>query len=595
MSDGEPETGRADSDSNSDSDSDRGSLFNSSPYALSGPAGRRTRDTATNNCAYCGRLELFPSRCPKCGGKYCDAHREPESHECPGHFVPASPPAAEELPAAIDPARPQQPLPERPAEISLIQQLAAEQVPGPRRNSGRIRIAVLLVVIAITLLLLAGIGAIGYSILFPPVWSEELPFKNSTGEYDVVTKYRNATDVSAANLSLFLASVTPAIEASIFEDPKYRPVEYAVLLHDEAQRHQINCSVIGTDMAGNVPGHALVAFRTTDGGMVYADLTAMNVSASDYPGLDYSRVQLLRDSWRHALPPMNASGGHPEAIERRDSQPVTYAELERFLAADRTENQTYVMPEYTCLDFAAALHDRAEEAGIKNGIVAVSFEGRKDGHAFNAFPTTDKGLVYVDNTGLNQTRLADGDRPTDNVIYLKRGEELGSLPMTQVAGNLDYGFYLDRKAKIVAYHEQWKQYGENLSEYNAEVAAFNAQSAANNRFYSSYSAECDQYSAAIAAYNHQMSLHNQGILAGSKPVGPAPSNLAELQAWKARLDGKYDQYSAEWSRLNAWSKQLDARLANLKAWRSKLVNSEEYHWITYTPPGVVDVIEVYWG
>ena len=574
MTDGEPETGLADSGGQ--------------------PGEKRFSDTATNNCAYCGKLELFPARCPKCGGKYCAAHKTPESHECPGP-APESPPAAGNEPAVIEHVPEQQPLPEKPVETVLIQHLATDRLPEPRKKASWRKIALLFVAVAITLVVLGGIGAIGYSILFPPVWTEELHFKNSTGQYDIVTKYRNATDVTSANLSLFLDSATPALKASIFADPDYRPVEYAVLLHDEAQRHQINCSVIGTDMTGNVPGHALVAFRTLDGGMVYADLTAMNVSASDYSGLDPSRVQLLRQTWKFPLPPMNASGGHPEATERRAAQPITYAELERFLAGDRTENQTYVMPDYTCLDFAVALHDRAEEAGIKNGIVAVSFEGKKDGHAFNVFPTTDKGLVYIDNTGLNRTRLADGDRPTDNVIYLLDDEELGSLPIAQVAGNLDYAFYLDRKAKIVAYHEQWKQYGENLSEYNAEVADFNAQSAANNRFYDSYSAECGQYAAAISEYNRQMDLHNQAVLKGSSSVPPAPSNLAELQAWKARLDGKYDQYSTEWTRLNKWSKELDGKLANLKAWRNKLVNSEEYHWITYTPPGVVDVVEVYWG
>lgn len=586
MTDGEPETGQADSDS----------MSRSSEIAPSLTTQKRVSDSATNNCAYCGKLELFPSRCPKCGGKFCAAHREPEGHECPD-LVSESQSDVSDEPAVIVPSYQPSPqsLPEKPAVLSPPPFTAASPAARPAKKFGWRKLAIFCVIIAVTLVVLGGIGAVGYSILFPPVWSEQLPFKNSTGQYDTVTKYRNATDVSSANLSLFLASISPALEASIFADSNYRPVEYAVLLHDEAQRRQINCTIIGTDMAGNVPGHALVAFHTTDGGMVYADLTAMNVSASDYAGLDFSRIQLLRQTWRHALPPVNASEAHPEATERRDAKLVSYAGLESFLAGDSTENRTYEMPSYTCLDFAVNLHDRAEGAGIKNGIVAVSFEGKTDGHAFNVFPTTDKGLVYIDSTGLNRSRLADGDRPTDNVIYLDAGEELGALPITQVAGHLDYSFYLDRKARIAAYHEQWKQYSDNLTQYNAEVADFNNQSAANNRFYDSYQAECNQYSAAVAEYNRQMDQHNQAILTGSSSVPPVPSNLAELQAWQSRLNAKYDQYSTEWSRLDRWSKELDKKLASIKAWRSKLVNAEEYNWITYTPPGIVDEIEVYWG
>lgn len=448
---------------------------------------------------------------------------------------------------------------------------------------------VLIIAAAIVGLLVVGVGGmVAYQILFPPVWTEQLSFKNSTGQYDSITKYRNATDVSYSNLSAFLASATPGLEDQIFANSNYTPVEYAVLLHDDAQRHQINCTLVPAGISSNTPKHVLVAFYTTDGGMVYVDLTAMNVSAQDYPGLDFSLVRLERDAWKVPVPSINASDLHPEATERRSAQVVSYAGLQSFLAGDRTENRTYEMPTYTCLDFAVDLHDRAEAAGIKNGIVSVSFEGKEAGHAFNAFPTTDKGIVYVDDTGANASVLAEGRASTDNVVYLQEGKELGEFPMSQVDGHLDYAFYLDRKARIQAYQEQWKQYAANLTAYNAEVDDFNSQSAANNRFYASYKADCDQYSAAVSEYNRQMDRHNQ--------VGaPAPTNLAELQAWKARLEAQYDQYAADWDRLNGWNKNLESKLSRLKAWRNSLTDAEEYHWITYAPPGVVDDIEIYWG
>jgi len=448
-------------------------------------------------------------------------------------------------------------------------------------------------VIAITLLILS-IGA--YQLMFPPVWSEKLSFKNSTGQYDVLTNYRNATDVSNENLSSFLASESPAIEAVIFNDTSHRPVEYAVLLHDAAERSRINCSVVDirTPQA-DVADHTVVAFRTTDDGMVFADPTGMNVSASDYSGLDFSRVRPLRTVWHETLPSLNASEMHPEITEYRDAQPVSYAEVERFLSNDTTGNHTYDTPAYTCLDFAATLHDRAESQGIENGVVSISFKGKSDGHAFNVFPTTDHGLVYIDSTGINETMKADGFMATDNVVYLEKGMELGELPIAQAGDNLDYSFYLDRKAKMDAYVERWKEYSSNLSQYNAEVDDYDNQTADNSRLYDSYSADFDKYDAAVAEYNRQMDLHNQAILQHSSNAPPAPSNLADLQAWRARLDNTYNQYSATWSRLDDQRQQLKSRGADLQTQRSSLVSAEEYRWITYTPPGIVENISVFWG
>jgi hypothetical protein len=65
---------------------------------------------------------------------------------------------------------------------------------------------------------------------------------------------------------------------------------------------------------------------------------------------------------------------------------------------------------YICSDFAERLHNDAEAAGIKCGYVSLDLAGYSDsynlgipsnsGHACNAFQTTDRGLVYVDATGM---------------------------------------------------------------------------------------------------------------------------------------------------------------------------------------------------
>lgn len=569
-------------------------------------------DSASNQCARCGKLELFPARCPLCGCKFCAAHKAPESHQCQGltggRPASSSGPITSPLPvrppvAAAPPPPPPQPEVARP---TVAEPPVAPVVAEAKKAKAGWKLPALCIAVILTLLIAGGLGAVGYGLLFPPVWTEKLPFKNSTGQYDVVVKYRNATDVTAGNLSAFLAEASPPLESAVDADEQFRCVEYAVALHNEAEQRQINCSVVGTDMLGGAPLHAVVQFSTTDGGVVYVDPTAMNVSASDYEasagseGLDFTKVKFLRGHWTGRQPFLNGSGERPEITSYRNASPVSYAELQAFLAEDHTENRTYVEGEYSCLDFASELYDRAEARGIKGGVVSVSFRDRSVGHAFNVFPTTDKGLVYVDDTGINKTQQSNGDLPRDNVVYLQAGKELGEFPISQAGGNLDYGFYLDMKGRLEAYFEKWKVYSADLSKYNAEVDDYNNQSAANNRFYDAYNAECNQYSAAVADYNSQMSLHNQAVEmynAGNTGlyIPPAPSNLASLQSWKAGLDAKYDQYSQTWNRLDGWKKQLDDERKDLEARRAALLASEEYSWVSYTPPGVVKTVDVYWG
>jgi hypothetical protein len=65
-------------------------------------------------------------------------------------------------------------------------------------------------------------------------------------------------------------------------------------------------------------------------------------------------------------------------------------------------------PPKKCGDFAERLHNNAEMAGIKCAYVSIGLSGYTDpyhygipsnsGHALNAFQTTDKGLVYIDDT-----------------------------------------------------------------------------------------------------------------------------------------------------------------------------------------------------
>lgn len=99
----------------------------------------------------------------------------------------------------------------------------------------------------------------------------------------------------------------------------------------------------------------------------------------------------------------------------------TWEQLRSFLLEDKTDRNPYVPGVYTCGEFARDLYNHAEQAGIKAGWVAIKFKNNSVWHAINAFMTTDKGLVFIDDTGLavNQTLPVDRDK----IVNVKKGQE----------------------------------------------------------------------------------------------------------------------------------------------------------------------------
>ncbi len=89
----------------------------------------------------------------------------------------------------------------------------------------------------------------------------------------------------------------------------------------------------------------------------------------------------------------------------------TWEQLKAFLQSDTTDKWSYVPGKFTCGDFAERLHNNAEDAGIRAGIVAVELQAPGDevivNHSLNMFETTDRGLVYIDDTSSSQGFYAD--------------------------------------------------------------------------------------------------------------------------------------------------------------------------------------------
>lgn len=90
-----------------------------------------------------------------------------------------------------------------------------------------------------------------------------------------------------------------------------------------------------------------------------------------------------------------ADGESIELLNYYNATDKTYNEVLKFLSIDKTDSRQYT-DTYQCGDFAETVHNNAEAAGIKCAWVAVDFVDDNEGHACNAFNTTDRGLIYID-------------------------------------------------------------------------------------------------------------------------------------------------------------------------------------------------------
>lgn len=84
----------------------------------------------------------------------------------------------------------------------------------------------------------------------------------------------------------------------------------------------------------------------------------------------------------------------------------SYDELITWILKDKTDEKTCIPDKYTCGNFAERVHNRAEKAGIKAGIVVIIDEDSFK-HGLNCFKTTDKGLIFIDCTGAGNKGIDD--------------------------------------------------------------------------------------------------------------------------------------------------------------------------------------------
>jgi hypothetical protein len=157
---------------------------------------------------------------------------------------------------------------------------------------------------------------------------------------------------------------------------------------------------------------------------------------------------------------------------------VSFQDVLALIRLDTTDLLEYVErgnPEgirpFVCSDFAEAVHNHAEAAGIRAGYVSIDWAEGSIGHAIDAFETTDRGLVFFDCTGKSvfseversDSKIAVGS--WDKVAYLEVGKKYGAIGLAY-AGATDYAFFEQ-------YDQQWARFRQLLAEYNEEVKLYN--------------------------------------------------------------------------------------------------------------------------
>jgi exonuclease VII small subunit len=164
-------------------------------------------------------------------------------------------------------------------------------------------------------------------------------------------------------------------------------VSYNNLLQTQSELDQLHRDIATLEMNLEIANNSLAQAQE--------DLTSAQQELSSVE----SELEQYKDTWGSVVssdvqPPYQ---GADIANYETASNP-TWARLLDFLRNDGTDAKAYVPGVYMCGDFARDLHNDAERAGIRAAYVAVEFSSGY--HALDAFKTTDRGLVFIDCTGL---------------------------------------------------------------------------------------------------------------------------------------------------------------------------------------------------
>jgi hypothetical protein len=199
-------------------------------------------------------------------------------------------------------------------------------------------------------------------------------------------------------------------------------------------------------------------------------------------------INVNTPTWSYSIPVSNSTGATVVLTNYKNATDPSWGDLMAFLKNDDTIKIRYVLPTFTCADFARTLHDKAEAKGIKSGFVAIDFYNRSmdfsiydngngvfdppvrsldTGHAVNVFKTTDGKVVYVDVS--SQSDLVS-DKPEFRIVYVEEGQELNEIDIDW-ATDINYSFYESYKKTQLDFIADQRVYFKDLASYNARLTA----------------------------------------------------------------------------------------------------------------------------
>ena len=172
---------------------------------------------------------------------------------------------------------------------------------------------------------------------------------------------------------------------------------------------------------------------------------------------------------------------HQRLLERLKESALenpTWLELKEFIEDDDTDTLLYSKGDFDCDGFAITLRDRAASYSYRCAYVNVSFGEGAIGHSFNAFETTDKGIIYVDVTNSDAIAYVQMNKPyglisldavkSEVVVYDGDPSQLwGSLKLRNYRETFGYDYYIDYSQRLNFYQESVDAYNNAVAEYNS--------------------------------------------------------------------------------------------------------------------------------
>ncbi|TQD29549.1 hypothetical protein FKV42_00040 [Methanolobus vulcani] len=150
-------------------------------------------------------------------------------------------------------------------------------------------------------------------------------------------------------------------------------------------------------------------------------------------------------------------------VDNQLAKNCSWYDLLVFLDNDDTDQLMYVDGTFVCTDFAERLHNNAEQAGIRAAYVTIDYSDLEEGHALNAFETTDMGLVFVDCTGSIKKGQTTKKQTTN--LDLEELEELYFLDYIDYTGSTEKQINWDK----IAYVKEGEKYGVISRDYAKEA------------------------------------------------------------------------------------------------------------------------------